>query len=121
MTARTDLYAWGLIFLECLTGKRVVEGASLQDLVFKQLGPEPVPLPAWLEGHRLGRLLRRVTEKNPQARDVTAQGLLLELEACVDARVALGGDRRCPAQALAALVALRPRGSAGSSPPSAAA
>ena len=82
MTARTDLYAWGLIFLECLTGKRVVEGARLQDLIFKQLGPEPVLLPEWLASHRLGRLLRRATEKNPQARDVTAQGLLLELESC---------------------------------------
>ncbi|WP_224244816.1 TOMM system kinase/cyclase fusion protein [Hyalangium gracile] len=83
VTARTDLYAWGLIFLECLTGKRVVEGTSLQELVFKQLGSEPIPLPVWLEGHRLGRLLRRATEKDPKARDVTAQDLLLELEACV--------------------------------------
>jgi TOMM system kinase/cyclase fusion protein len=82
VTARTDLYAWGLIFVECLTGKRVVEGAKLQDLIFKQLGPEPVLLPEWLASHRLGRLLRRATEKNPQARDVTAQGLLLELESC---------------------------------------
>jgi len=82
VTARTDLYAWGLIFVECLTGKRVVEGARLQDLIFKQLGPEPVALPEWLASHRLGRLLRRATEKNPQARDVTAQGLLLELESC---------------------------------------
>lgn len=82
VTARTDLYAWGLIFVECLTGKRVVEGSRLQDLIFKQLGPEPVVLPEWLASHRLGRLLRRATEKNPQARDVTAQGLLLELESC---------------------------------------
>ncbi len=82
VTARTDLYAWGLIFLECLTGKRVVEGAQLQELIFKQLGPEPFPLPEWLGGHRLGRLLRRAIEKNPQARDVNAQGLLLELESC---------------------------------------
>ena len=82
VTARTDLYAWGLIFVECLTGKRVVEGSRLQDLIFKQLGPEPVLLPDWIASHRLGRLLRRATEKNPQARDVTAQGLLLELESC---------------------------------------
>jgi len=82
VTARTDLYAWGLIFVECLTGKRVVEGNRLQELIFKQLGPEPVALPEWLAGHRLGRLLRRATEKDPQVRAVTAQGLLLELESC---------------------------------------
>ncbi|HVG57033.1 MAG TPA: TOMM system kinase/cyclase fusion protein [Hyalangium sp.] len=82
VTERTDLYAWGLIFLECLTGKRVVEGTRLQELIIKQLGPEPIPLPEWLAGHRLGRLLRRVLEKNPKAREVSAQGLLLELESC---------------------------------------
>ncbi len=82
VTERTDLYAWGLIFLESLTGKRVVEGTRLQELIIKQLGPAPFPLPAWLAGHRLGRLLRRAMEKDHQARDVTAQGLLLELESC---------------------------------------
>ena len=82
VTARTDLYAWGLVFLECLTGKRVMAGARLPELLMKQLGPEPIPLPEWLAGHRLGRLLRRALEKDPQVRDVTAQGLLLELESC---------------------------------------
>ena len=82
VTVRTDLYAWGLIFLECLTGRRVVDGGSLQDLVFKQLGSEPIPMPEWIEGHRLGRMLRRTTQKDPQLREVTAQGLLLELESC---------------------------------------
>jgi TOMM system kinase/cyclase fusion protein len=82
VTERTDLYAWGLIFLETLTGKRVVEGTRLQELIAKQLGPEPIPLPGWLANHRLGRLLRRAMEKDLQARDVTAQGLLLELESC---------------------------------------
>jgi TOMM system kinase/cyclase fusion protein len=82
VTERTDLYAWGLIFLECLTGKRVVDGTRLQELIVKQLGPEPASLPEWLAGHRLGRLLRRVLEKNPMMRDVTAQALLLELESC---------------------------------------
>jgi TOMM system kinase/cyclase fusion protein len=81
-TARSDLYAWGLVFLECLTGKRVIEGATLQQVIYNQLGPAPVPFPPWLERHRLGQLLRRVTQKDPAARDVNAQGLLRELEYC---------------------------------------
>jgi TOMM system kinase/cyclase fusion protein len=82
VTARADLYAWGLIFLECLTGQRAVRGATVQELIFQQLGEEPIALPEWLEGHRLGRLLRRVTHKDARARTVTAQELLRELEAC---------------------------------------
>jgi len=82
VTARSDLYSWGLIFLECLTGKRAVDGPTLQAVIFKQLGPEPITIPEWLEHHRLGRLLRRVTNKNPELRDISAQSVIRELEAC---------------------------------------
>ncbi|MBZ4416830.1 TOMM system kinase/cyclase fusion protein [Myxococcus sp. RHSTA-1-4] len=80
--ARSDLYAWGLIFLECLTGARAIRGASTADIVFRQLSPEPVPIPDWIARGPLGPLLRRATEKRAHARDVTAEGLLRELEAC---------------------------------------
>jgi TOMM system kinase/cyclase fusion protein len=78
---RSDLYAWGLIFLECLTGRRVIEGATPADVIFKQLSPEPIPIPAAIAAHPLGDLLRRVTVKEAEARNVTAEGLLKELEA----------------------------------------
>jgi TOMM system kinase/cyclase fusion protein len=39
-----------------------------------------------LERHPLGPLLRKATQKDPEARNVTAQGLLLELEACARER-----------------------------------
>ncbi|MRG92326.1 TOMM system kinase/cyclase fusion protein [Polyangium spumosum] len=81
-TPQSDLYAWGLVFLECLTGKRVVDGATLAEVVFKQLSPDPIPIPDYIADHRLGRILRRVTSKNPEARDAAAQPLMRELEAC---------------------------------------
>ncbi|WP_224242140.1 TOMM system kinase/cyclase fusion protein [Hyalangium gracile] len=82
VSARSDLYSWGLIFLECLTGQRAVDGATLQQVLFKQMGPEPVAIPAWLENHRLGRLLRKVTNKNLEQRDVSDESVMRELEAC---------------------------------------
>ncbi|MDC3962613.1 TOMM system kinase/cyclase fusion protein [Polyangium jinanense] len=81
LTRRSDLYAWGLVFLECLTGKRAVEGATVAEVMAAQLSSEPIPIPARIADHPLGRMLRRVTEKEPAARGVTAEKLLRELEA----------------------------------------
>ncbi len=75
-STRGDLYSWGLVFLECLTGELVVHGGSGHEVLWKQLGPEPVPIPPWLRRQRLGRLLEIVTAKSAEKRDVTIEGLL---------------------------------------------
>src|SRR5262249_34125420 len=75
-STRSDLYSWGLIFLECLTGELAVSGGSGPDVIMKQLGPEPVPIPTWLRRQRVGRLLEVVTAKQIEKRDVTIEGLL---------------------------------------------
>jgi TOMM system kinase/cyclase fusion protein len=77
----SDLYAWGLIFLECLTGEVAVGGASAQDVVMRQLGSEPVPIPPWLRKHRLGRLLETVTAKPIERRSITIDALVEALTA----------------------------------------
>ncbi len=76
---RSDLYSWGLIFLECLTGEHpFAERGALARLV---AGGGEVVIPPWLHEHRLGELLARVTTREPERRDVTAESLLAELEA----------------------------------------
>lgn len=77
---RADLFSWGLVFLECLTGAPVYSGTS-DEIFYRLLGPDPVPIPAALEGHPLGELLARAVRKDAAARDVTARGLLEALEA----------------------------------------
>src|SRR5262245_6590402 len=76
---RSDLYSWGLICLECLTGEVAVGGGSSPDVILKQLGPDPVPIASWLREQRLGRLLEVLTAKEVERRDLTIERLLEEL------------------------------------------
>jgi TOMM system kinase/cyclase fusion protein len=92
---RADLFSWGLVFLECLSGQPVYTGSSTPEILYAQLSPEPVPIPPGLEGAPLGDLLRRATRKDEAARRVTARQLMAELEG-QDLR-GLPGDPRAPA------------------------
>ena len=78
-TPRSDLYAWGLIFLECLTGRHPFAevGAAARLLT----GGGAVEIPAWLRGHRLGELLEAVTARDAAKRDVSVEALIEALEA----------------------------------------
>ncbi|WP_437680108.1 TOMM system kinase/cyclase fusion protein [Sorangium sp. So ce131] len=81
-TPRVDLFSWGLVYLECLTGAPVFAGSSSAEILYAQLSPDPVPIPLALDGHWLGGLLRHVTNKDPAARDARAAALVAALEAC---------------------------------------
>ncbi|WP_437679097.1 nSTAND1 domain-containing NTPase [Sorangium sp. So ce131] len=81
-TARSDLYAWGLVYLECLTGRRTGCAASSDGGVYLHESREPARMPPALLEHPLGALLRRATVEDVAARDVTADGLLRALDAC---------------------------------------
>lgn len=75
----SDIYAWGLVFLECLTGERAITGATLAAILHKQLSPIEVPLPPGLAAHSLGKLLRRALRKRRRERANDAQSLACEL------------------------------------------
>ena len=81
LSPRSDLYSWGLIFLECLTGTLAVGGTTAHEVLLRQLGADPVPIPVELKRQRLGRLLEVVTTKDVEQRRVTIAGLLETLAA----------------------------------------
>lgn len=96
-TPATDIYAWALIFLECLSARPCVQGAGLGEVLQRQLSPEPVALPGELAGHPVAQLLRQALRKDPRQRAANAAGLYLDLVQCL---AQLRGARQAlPAQA----------------------
>ncbi|AKT40448.1 protein kinase domain-containing protein [Chondromyces crocatus] len=78
----SDLYAWGLTFIECITGVPVMRDASVAEVIFRQLSTDPIPLPAPLRGHPLGAVLARATAKNVGQRFASAREAYDALERC---------------------------------------
>lgn len=67
-TAKSDIYSWGLILLECLIGTPFIQGRTLAEIFKQQLDPTPLTLPSQILGHSLGDLLLRVLEKDHSKR-----------------------------------------------------
>jgi TOMM system kinase/cyclase fusion protein len=78
-TLKSDLYAWGLILLECLTGVPVVRGQTLAEIYHEHLSPTELTLPSALLRHPLGALLRRVLSKQASERAADARDVLARL------------------------------------------
>lgn len=62
-TIKSDIYAWGLIVLECLLGSPVIKGYTIAEIYQQQLSAEDVPIPPAIARHPLGQLLRRSLHK----------------------------------------------------------
>ncbi|MEZ7208175.1 TOMM system kinase/cyclase fusion protein [Pseudoalteromonas sp. DY56-GL79] len=78
-STKSDLYVWGLVFLECLTGVPAVTGTSVASIYHKQLSDVHIPIPSALLGHPLAGLLRRVLNKSALERVITATEAFSEL------------------------------------------
>jgi serine/threonine protein kinase len=78
---RTDVWAFGCVLFEMLTGRRAFDGETGTDLLVAIVEREPnwalLPAPA---SQRLGRLLRRCLEKNPRQRMHDIADARIELE-----------------------------------------
>ena len=70
---KSDIYVWGLVFIECLTGEPAITGNSLASIFHKQLSLSNVPIPTAVAGHPIANLLRRVLNKkvNDRAGDAS--------------------------------------------------
>lgn len=78
----TDIYAWGLIFLECLTGQPIVTGDTPFAAVAVHLSPDAIALPAHIARHPLGRILARAIAKPLEERYASVEEVYRDLQAC---------------------------------------
>jgi serine/threonine protein kinase/tetratricopeptide (TPR) repeat protein len=99
----SDLFAWGLVLVECLTGRPVLEGSAAQ-VIQRQLSPEPIVIPDALLRHPLGALIASVIDKDPTRRPRDASALLerlvdLAAGGLPERAVLMGRDAELPAVA----------------------
>ena len=112
---RTDIWAFGCVIYELLTGRRAFEGDTVSDVIAAVLGREvdwrrlPQPLPASIR-----RVLARCLEKDPSRRlhDIADAGIELDdaiagrVEALSATRGSPGSDTRWRTVAICSLLAL---------------
>ena len=78
--ARSDIWAFGAVLYEMVTGQKAFQGKSYSSLVGAILSADPAPMavkpftPAWLE-----RLVRRCLAKDPEDRWQTMRDVVIEL------------------------------------------
>ena len=82
---RTDIWAFGCVLYEMLTGTRAFAGDDVSDVLASVLAREPdwTRLPSNLSP-ALGTYIRRCLEKNPKQRIADAQDMRLALEGAFD-------------------------------------
>ena len=85
VSARTDVFSFGAVLYEMLTGRRPFDGGSEASLLSAILRDPPAPVRALRPemDARLETLVNRCLEKNAEARPASAEALLPELEACL--------------------------------------
>ncbi len=85
ISVRNDVFAAGLVLLELLTGTRVMQGARIEEILFK-IATEPVQIPpdAGID-ERLADIILKCCTLDPEKRMPSAAQLKLALEAYLGA------------------------------------
>lgn len=80
--ARSDIFSFGLVFYEMLTGTRAFEGKSAMDVISAILQKEPVPISRLVSDvpQEINRILSKTLRKEVDERYQTAKDLLVDLK-----------------------------------------
>ncbi len=80
--ARTDIFSFGVMLYEMLSGKRAFEGANAMETIGLILHKEPVPLSRLVPDvpHEIERIVGKALRKDRDERYQTAKDLLIDLK-----------------------------------------
>ncbi len=84
--ARSDIFSFGLVLYEAITGRRAFDADNPANLIAAILKeqPEPIERAAPATPPSLGRLIARALEKNPERRWQSVRDMGLELESILN-------------------------------------
>ena len=90
--ARSDIFAFGAVLYEMITGKRAFEGKTRASVIAVVMGRDPPPVSSIqpTAPPALDRVIQRCLAKDPDRRWQTARDLMLELQWIADAGSQMG-------------------------------
>jgi Tol biopolymer transport system component/predicted Ser/Thr protein kinase len=95
--ARSDIFSFGLVLYEMLTGRRGFDGSSAASVIAAIL-ERPAPSVSEIAPDALDRVLKRCLEKDPELRWQSVRDLKAALELATAGTGAAAGSRRQPAR-----------------------
>jgi serine/threonine-protein kinase len=80
--ARSDIFSFGVVLYELLTGKQPFDGENALDIIDSILNKEPVPIKQLIPEipQEIGRIISKTLKKDREARYQTAKDLLIDLK-----------------------------------------
>jgi formylglycine-generating enzyme required for sulfatase activity/dienelactone hydrolase len=81
--ARSDVFAFGVVLYEMLSGRRPFEGSTSADVIASILKDEPPPLKKSGISERLQRIVSRCLQKSPEQRYPSAAELYQDLDTLI--------------------------------------
>ncbi len=80
MTPQSDLYSWGLVFIEALSGRVAIQGDSNFEVALRHVDDDPIAIPAEITDPGLRAILSCAVAKDLGARYANAETMMADLD-----------------------------------------